>query len=66
MKKISKRQWLNLMITICFTVFAIVLCYLVYNFNIDTQDQKQFDDMAQTLLLIRIMKQITTIMALNL
>ena len=49
MKKISKRQWLNLMITICFTVFAIVLCYLVYNFNIDTQDQKQFDDMAQTI-----------------
>ena len=37
------------MITICFTVFAIVLCYLVYNFNIDTQDQKQFDDMAQTI-----------------
>ena len=49
MKKISKRQWLNLMITICFIIFAIVLCYLVYNFNIDTQDQKQFDDMAQTI-----------------
>lgn len=39
------------MITICFTVFAIVLCYLVYNFNIDTQDQKQFDDMAQTIVI---------------
>ena len=37
------------MITICFIIFAIVLCYLVYNFNIDTQDQKQFDDMAQTI-----------------
>lgn len=35
------------MITICLIIFAIVLCYLVYNFNIDTQDQKQFDDMAQ-------------------
>lgn len=39
------------MITICFIVFAIVLCYLVYNFNIDTQDQKQFDNMAQTVTL---------------
>lgn len=37
------------MITICLIIFAIVLCYLVYNFNIDTQDQKQFDDMAQTI-----------------
>lgn len=35
------------MITICFIIFAIVLCYLIYNFNIDSQDQKQFDDMAQ-------------------
>lgn len=39
------------MITICFIVFAIVLCYLIYNFNVDTQDQKQFDDMAQTVTL---------------
>lgn len=37
------------MITICFIIFAIVLCYLIYNFNIDSQDQKQFDDMAQTI-----------------
>ena len=37
------------MITICFIVFAVVLCYLIYNFNVDTQDQKQFDDMAQTI-----------------
>lgn len=37
------------MITICLIIFAIVLCYLVYNFNIDTQDQKQFDDMSQTI-----------------
>lgn len=37
------------MITICFIVFAIVLCYLIYNFNVDTQDQKQFDDMSQTI-----------------
>lgn len=37
------------MITICFIVFAIVLCYLIYNFNVDTQDQTQFDDMAQTI-----------------
>lgn len=37
------------MITICFIIFAIVLCYLIYNFNVDTQDQKQFDDMAQTI-----------------
>lgn len=35
------------MITICFIIFAVVLCYLIYNFNIDSQDQKQFDDMAQ-------------------
>lgn len=48
MKK-SKRRWLNFMITICFIIFAIVLCYLIYNFNIDSQDQKQFDDMAQTI-----------------
>ena len=26
-----------------------MLCYLIYNFNIDSQDQKQFDDMAQTI-----------------
>lgn len=39
------------MITICFIIFAIVLCYLIYNFNVDTQDQKQFDDMAQTVTL---------------
>ncbi len=39
------------MITICFIIFAIVLCYLIYNFNIDTQDQKQFDDMAQTIVI---------------
>lgn len=37
------------MITICFIIFAVVLCYLIYNFNIDSQDQKQFDDMAQTI-----------------
>ena len=37
------------MITICFIVFAVVLCYLIYNFNVDTQDQKQYDDMAQTI-----------------
>lgn len=48
MKK-SKRRWLNFMITICFIIFAVVLCYLIYNFNIDSQDQKQFDDMAQTI-----------------
>lgn len=36
------------MITICFIIFAIVLCYLIYNFNADSQDQKRFDDMAQT------------------
>lgn len=45
----SKRRCLNLMITACFIIFAVVLCYLIYNFNIDTQDQKQFDDMAQTI-----------------
>jgi sortase B len=39
------------MITICFIIFAIVLCYLIYNFNIDMQDQKQFDDMAQTIVI---------------
>lgn len=39
------------MITICFIIFAVVLCYLIYNFNIDSQDQKQFDDMAQTVTL---------------
>lgn len=39
------------MITICFIIFAIVLCYLIYNFNADSQDQKQFDDMAQTVTL---------------
>lgn len=39
------------MITICFLIFAVVLCYLIYNFNIDSQDQKQFDDMAQTITL---------------
>lgn len=37
------------MITICFIIFAVVLCHLIYNFNIDSQDQKQFDDMAQTI-----------------
>lgn len=37
------------MITICFIIFAVVLCYLIYNFNINAQDQKQFDDMAQTI-----------------
>lgn len=37
------------MITICFIIFAAVLCYLIYNFNVDSQDQKQFDDMAQTI-----------------
>ena len=35
------------MIAICFVVFAIVLCFLLYNLNIDRQDQKKFDDMAQ-------------------
>lgn len=39
------------MITICFIIFAIVLCYCIYNFNTDSQDQKQFDDMAQTVTL---------------
>ena len=39
------------MITICFIIFAAVLCYLIYNFNVDAQDQKQFDDMAQTITL---------------
>lgn len=39
------------MITICFIIFAVVLCYLIYNFNVDSQDQKQFDDMAQTVTL---------------
>ena len=39
------------MISICFIIFAIVLCYLIYNFNADSQDQKQFDDMAQTVVL---------------
>lgn len=37
------------MITICLIIFAIALCYLIYNFNVDSQDQKQFDDMAQTI-----------------
>lgn len=36
------------MITICLIIFTVVLCYLIYNFNADSQDQKQFDDMAQT------------------
>lgn len=39
------------MITICFIIFAIVLCHLIYNFNVDTQNQKQFDDMAHTITL---------------
>ena len=39
------------MITLCIIIFAIVLCYLIYNFNVDTQDQKQFDDMAQTIVI---------------
>ena len=39
------------MISICFIIFAIVLCYLIYNFNADSQDQKQFNDMAQTVTL---------------
>lgn len=26
-----------------------MLCYLIYNFSVDTQDQKQFDDMALTI-----------------
>lgn len=37
------------MITICLIIFAVVLCYLIYNFSVDTQDQKQFDDMALTI-----------------
>lgn len=37
------------MITICLIIFAAILCHLIYNFNIDSQDQKQFDDMAQTI-----------------
>ena len=37
------------MITICLIIFVVVLSYLIYNFNIDSQDQKQFDDMAQTI-----------------
>ena len=37
------------MITICLIIFAVVLCHLIYNFKIDSQDQKQFDDMAQTI-----------------
>lgn len=51
MKKKSKRRWLNFMITIFFIILAIVLCYGIYNFNVDTHDQKQFDDMAQTVAL---------------
>ena len=47
MKKKSKRRWLNFVINICFIIFAVVFCYLIYNFNIDSQDQKHFDDMAQ-------------------
>lgn len=43
-------KWLNFLIAICFIVFAIVLGCLVYNFNIDNQDQKQFDNMAQTII----------------
>lgn len=39
------------MITLCLIIFAFVLCYLIYNFNVDTQDQKQFDDMAQTIVI---------------
>ena len=39
------------MITICLIIFAVVLCYLIYNFNVDSQDQEQFDDMAQTITL---------------
>lgn len=35
------------MIIICLIIFAVALSYLVYNFNVDSQDQKQFDDMAQ-------------------
>lgn len=37
------------MITVCLIIFAAILCHLIYNFNIDSQDQKQFDDMAQTI-----------------
>lgn len=37
------------MITSCFIIFAVVLCYLIYNFDIDRKDQQQFDDMAQTI-----------------
>lgn len=39
------------MITLCLIIFAFVLCYLIYNFNVDTQAQKQFDDMAQTIVI---------------
>lgn len=39
------------MITLCLIILAFVLCYLIYNFNVDTQDQKQFDDMAQTIVI---------------
>ncbi len=37
------------MITICFIIFAVVLCYLIYNFDVDRKDQQQFDNMAQTI-----------------
>ena len=47
MKKSGKRL-LNIMIAICFTILAVVLCRLIYNFNIDNRDQKRFDNMAQT------------------
>ena len=57
------------MITLCLIIFAFVLCYLIYNFNVDTQDQKQFDDMAQTIVIDEmdtITVMIMRIMALNL
>lgn len=47
MKK-SEKRLLNIMITICFIIFSIALCYLVYSFDVDNRDQKRFDDMAQT------------------
>ncbi len=48
MKK-SEKRLLNIMIAICFIIFSIALCYLVYSFDVDNRDQKRFDDMAQTI-----------------
>jgi sortase B len=36
------------MITICLIIFAIVLCWLIYNFDIDKEDERVFEDIAKT------------------